>query len=138
MANGSRHVYGTILQVNTTAKDLGIICSAMKNHIACIVGQGKIVLGESRLARIKCSLITKSIWAMANGSRHVYNWAASKVQVSIEKKLFMLVLSLEFTSFVSRVRLKVSIKGQFQTFTKLVIIYGSIKAVVSVPLLCQA
>ena len=56
---------------------LGVVGSAMDDHVTSVVGQSKVVLGQGGLASVEGSLVTQGVGAVANSSGHVHNRAAS-------------------------------------------------------------
>merc|ERR1719394_529169 len=134
-AGNSSLQLGVVLQINTSSKHLQVIGGAVKDHVTSIVVGGNVVLGQTRFAAVKGSLVSNSIWTVAKGGSDVHNWALGQVHVSIENKSLMLVFSLELASLVSRVGLECSIQGQLEAWHQLLVVHGGIQGVVRVPLL---
>ena len=47
----------------------------MKDHVSSIVVGGNVVLGQTRFAAVKGSLVSNSIGTVAKGGSDVHNWA---------------------------------------------------------------
>ena len=50
----------------------------MKDHVAGVVVGGNVVLGQTRLAAVKGSLVSDSIGTVAKGGSDVHNWAENR------------------------------------------------------------
>ena len=60
----------------------------MQDHVASVVGQGEVMLGEGGLARVKGSLITKGIRTMANRGGHVDHRAENSRRIRIRIQIY--------------------------------------------------
>ena len=66
----------TFEDVNET--DLQVIGGAVKDHVTSVVVGGNVVLGQTRFAAVKGSLVSDSIGTVAKGGSDVHNWAENR------------------------------------------------------------
>jgi len=108
--------------VHWTAKHLSMVYVSVQDKVFAGVSQDKVVLGEFRLWRVECRLVSCQPALVADNGRCIDKRTTPvHVSVRVQRHTTVLVLSLDLTGLGSRCWQECGVKCEFESLEDLVL-----------------